>query len=81
MSSSHQIEFSLHFFKRLPGGQKSERFTIGVWEGSRLRAICHDACMECAVAAIRREMEKAGRPRLVPDSEASVTEAQRPGAS
>lgn len=54
-------EFALNVFKRRRGEPGVELYTIGVWEGTQQRAICHDACLECALNAIRYEMEKAGR--------------------
>lgn len=62
MSPNHNVEFGLHLFKRRAGKQGVDRYTIGVWEGTFQRAICHDACIDCALAALRREMENAGNP-------------------
>jgi hypothetical protein len=59
-ATSSSAEFGLHIFKRRAGETGVELYTIGVWEGTQLRAICHDACLECALTAIRCEMEKAG---------------------
>jgi hypothetical protein len=61
MATSGNTEFALHVFKRRAGAREVELYTIGVWDGSHQRAICHDACLECALDAIRCEMEKAGR--------------------
>ena len=46
-------------------GQQPGLYTIGVWEGGVQRAICHDACIDCALAAIRREMEVAAEASVV----------------
>ena len=59
-ATSSSAEFGLHVLKRRAGEPGVELYTIGVWEGTQQRAICHDACLECALNAIRGEMEKAG---------------------
>ncbi len=59
MTTNGNAEFGLHVFKRRASGQKGDRYTVGVWEGTYQRAICHDACIDGALAAIRGEMEKA----------------------
>ena len=64
MSPNGNAEFGLHFFKRRAGAKKVDRYNIGVWEGTHQRAICRDACLECALAAVRREMERAGLRRI-----------------
>ncbi len=61
MTRNGNAEFGLHVFKRQASGQKGDRYTIGVWQGMCQRAICHDACIDGALAAIRAEMEKAGQ--------------------
>ena len=65
--SNGNTEFGLHVFKRRAPGEQGDRYTIGVWEGTCQRAICHDACLECAIAAIRQEMENAGVCVVVPN--------------
>jgi hypothetical protein len=62
MPAMRNTEFSLHVFKRRTDGQRGDRFTIGVWEGIGLRAICHDACLTSALVALRHEIEDAGQP-------------------
>jgi hypothetical protein len=57
-------EFGLHVLKRRTPGKQEDRYTIGVWEDDVLLAICHDACLDSALVAIRREME-GGRGNLV----------------
>jgi len=65
-STNGNAEFGLLVFKRRASGQQGDRYTIGVWEGTYHRAICHDACIDGALAAIRGEMEKAGQvPRVL----------------
>ncbi len=59
------VEFALHLLKRRASGGKGDRYTIGRWEGTVLRAICHDAGLDCALAAVRREMETAGEELVV----------------
>lgn len=61
MGTCSSTEFDLHIFKRRASGQERGRYTIGVWESTHQRAICHDACIDCALAAVRAEMEKAGQ--------------------
>lgn len=75
ISPNGNAEFGLHFFKRWAGAKKVDRYTIGVWEGTHQRAICHDASLECALAAVRREMERAGNPVVAPNRQTSVNEA------
>ena len=53
-------EFDLHVFKRRTRGEQEDRYTIGVWKGNVLLAICHDVCLESALAALRCEMERNG---------------------
>lgn len=69
MSTNGNAEFGLHVFKRRASGQRGDRYTIGVWEGTHQRAICHDACIDDALAAIRDEMEKAGPSLVAPRRE------------
>jgi len=58
-SANSNAEFGLHVFKRRTPEKQEERFTIGVWcKDDVLLAICHDACLDSALAALRREMER-----------------------
>jgi hypothetical protein len=56
--SLRTCELSFHIFKRFAGASPVPLYTIGVWEGRVQRAICHDACLTCALTAIRRELER-----------------------
>lgn len=76
MTTSNSAEVGLHIFKRRAGGQKGDRYTIGRWEDGQQRAICHDACIDCALAAIRAELEKAGQPPVAAHACASVQDAK-----
>jgi hypothetical protein len=58
MSLNGSTEFGLQVFKRRTRGKQEDRYTIGVWEGDVLVAISHDACLESALAALGREMER-----------------------
>jgi len=69
MTMNGNTEFDFHIFKRRASGQQADRYTIGIWERTCQRAICHDACIDVALAAIRNEMEKAGRAALAPHRE------------
>ena len=69
MTTNGNAEFGLHVFKRRASGQKGDRYTIGVWENTCQRVICHDACIDSALTAIRNEMEKAGQSSIVPHRE------------
>ncbi len=51
-------KLSFHIFKRVSGDSQVPLYTVGVWEGTIQRAICHDGCLTCALVAIRREIEK-----------------------
>ena len=57
-SPNGNAEFGLHVFKRRTPGKQEDRYTIGLWKGDVLLAICHDACLESALAALRRELER-----------------------
>ena len=58
-SVNGNAEFALHVFKRRTPEKQEERYTIGVWcKDDVLLAICHDACLDSALAALRREMER-----------------------
>jgi hypothetical protein len=69
MTTNGNAELGLHVFKRRASGQMGDRYTIGVWEGTCQRVICHDACIDGALTAIRDEMEKAGRSPVAPHRE------------
>jgi hypothetical protein len=59
MTSLHgNAEFGLHVLKRHTPGKQEDRYTIGVWEEDVLVAICHDARLEPALVALRREMAR-----------------------
>jgi len=60
MTSLHgNAEFGLHVLKRRTPGKQEDRYTIGVWcKDDVLLAICHDACLDSALAALRRQMER-----------------------
>ena len=51
-------EFGLYVFKRRTPGTQEERYTIGVCKDDVLLAICHDVCLDSALAALRRQMER-----------------------
>jgi hypothetical protein len=57
-------EFAVHFLKHRAGGRRANRYTVAVWEQQQLRAICHVAPIDRALAALRREMESAGERTL-----------------
>jgi len=77
MTINGNAEFGLHVFKRRASGQQGDRYTIGVWEGTYQRVICHDACIDGALAALRSEMEKSGQSPAVPyrELQRSVSDA------
>jgi hypothetical protein len=64
MKHSGNKEFAVHFLKHPAGGRRTDRYTVAVWERQQLRAICHVAPIDRALAALRREMESAGEPIL-----------------
>ena len=57
-SVNSNAEFGLHVLKRRTPGKQEERYTIGVCKDDVLLAICHDACLDSALAALRREMKR-----------------------
>jgi hypothetical protein len=65
--SNRNAEFDVHVFKRRATGQQGDRYTIGVWVGTCARAICHDATLDVAIAALRQELETAGALVVVPN--------------
>ena len=58
ISPNGNAEFGLHVFKRRTPGKQEDRYTIGAWKGDVLLAVCHDACLESALAALRGEIER-----------------------
>ena len=64
-SPNENAEFGLHVFKRRTSGRHEDRYTIGVWKSDVLLTICHDACLESALAALRCEMERDGGEHFV----------------
>jgi hypothetical protein len=78
MTTNGKAEFGLHVFKRRASGQKGDRYTIGVWQGMCQRAICHDAPIDIALAAVRNEMEKAGQSAVASHRELHGTVSDAP---
>jgi hypothetical protein len=52
VSENGNTEFGLHVFKRRASGQKGDRYTIGAWDGTQQRAICHDASIDDVTTSI-----------------------------
>jgi hypothetical protein len=61
-------EFALHVHKKPGNADRPDLYTIGVWEGTVLRGICHAQPIDCAVSALRRTLEEAGQSTIVHSS-------------
>jgi hypothetical protein len=55
-------QFNFHVLKHRQSDGRS-RYTIGVWEGTRLRAICHASSLSGALLALSSEVESVERPK------------------
>lgn len=56
-------QFNFHVLRQ--SGHRGIRYTIGVWEGSTLRAVCHSANLSRALLALSAELESANAPEVV----------------
>jgi len=65
MSKPTCSEFALHIHKISGNKEHPDLYTIGIWDGTLLRAICHIQPIECALAALRRTLEETTRPVVV----------------
>jgi hypothetical protein len=56
--SPRNREFALQVLSHVAGNvNEAPRYTIGVWEGSSMRAICHASSLAGALLALRAELE------------------------
>ena len=53
-------EFSVHVHKLMGNAQRPALFTIGLWEGNVLRAICYTQPLDAALLAVRKVLEESG---------------------
>jgi hypothetical protein len=60
-------EFAFHVHRKAGDAKRPALFSIGVWEGKILRAICHTQPIDDALAAIRRVLEEPERPAVLQD--------------
>ena len=56
-------EFSFHVHKKAATAQHRDLYTIGIWKGSTLHAICHVQPLEKALGALRNVLDQAGKPQ------------------
>jgi len=61
MANARHAEFSLHIHKRIGDDGCNDRYTIGLWSGDVLGAICHAAPLDIALSALRLALENKGR--------------------
>lgn len=54
-------EFSFHVHKKTGNAQSPALYTIGLWEGTVLRGICHTQPLDGALAAVRLVLEESGK--------------------
>lgn len=64
---SNNSEFSFHVHKKAGNGERPALFTVGLWEGTVQRGICHTQPIDDALAAIRRVLEEPERPAVLQD--------------
>ena len=62
MASASYSEFALHVHKKCGDEEHADLYTIGVWEDSVLRGICHAQPIDAAVGAFRGFLHEAGKP-------------------
>src|SRR5258708_14450514 len=56
-------EFSFHVHKQAATAEHQGLYTIGIWTGSTLHAICHVQPLEQALGALRNVLDQAGKPQ------------------
>src|ERR1700694_4206092 len=61
MIKIQNYEFGLHIHKKTATGQGQDLYTIGVWKGSTLRAICHVQPLDHALSALRKLLDQTGK--------------------
>ena len=57
-------EFSFHVHKKAATAEHQDLYTIGIWTGSTLHAICHVQPLEQALGALRNVLDQAGKPQI-----------------
>ena len=57
-------EFALHVHKKIGISHHQALYTIGIWAGPTLYAICHVQPLDQAVKALREVLDQAGRPEI-----------------
>ena len=53
-------EFDLHIWKQRAEGERSDRYTVGVWRQGRIMPLCHIQPLNDTIAVIRRALVQAG---------------------
>jgi hypothetical protein len=56
-TNKNNSEFSLHVHRTTGPDRQTNRYTIGLWNGIVLRAICHIEPLDNALAALRLVLE------------------------
>ena len=75
-SPSGNTEFGLHVLKRRASGNQGDRYTIGIWDGTQQLAICLNACLDCALAALRLTLETPGTHLVVSAARSSAEQQE-----
>jgi hypothetical protein len=55
-------DFSFHVHKKAATAEQQDLYTIGIWTGSTLHAICHAQPLEQALGALRNVLDQGGKP-------------------
>jgi hypothetical protein len=56
-------EFALHVHKKTATAGNRDLYTIGVWNGPTLHAICHVQPLDQALRVLRKILEQSGKPQ------------------
>ncbi len=57
-------EFAIHVHKQTATAEHQDLYTIGVWNGPTLHAICHVQPLDRALRALRNVLDQAGKPQM-----------------
>ena len=58
MATETSSEFAVHVYRKHGDDEHADLYTIGVWEESTLRGICHAQPLDDAVAALRMLLQE-----------------------
>jgi hypothetical protein len=60
MADGGNSEFDLHIWKQRAEGERTDRYTVGVWKQGRIMPLCHIQPLDNTIAVIRRALVQAG---------------------